>query len=124
MTEIHLGSHTLKSHGAKLANVHKYDWIILLVLGAIDITLNVIEPFHRFVGEEMMTDMKYPFHEDTIPMWAVPVCIYTYISYSQSLIFVWFPGFTFISWFPVSDLRNILADCYLSCLLLLQKGCL
>ncbi|KAK9925813.1 hypothetical protein M0R45_023078 [Rubus argutus] len=73
MPEIHLGSHTLKSHGAKVANVHKYDWIILLVLGAIDITLNVIEPFHRFVGEEMMTDMKYPFHEDTIPMWAVPI---------------------------------------------------
>lgn len=75
MPDFQLESHTLKSHGVKVAKVHKYDWLILLLLAAVDITLNVIEPFHRFVGEEMMTDLKYPFHKDTIPFWAVPVCI-------------------------------------------------
>ncbi|KAM5570502.1 lipid phosphate phosphatase 2 [Rosa sericea] len=73
MPEIQLGTHTLKSHGLKVANVHKYDWMILLVLGAIDITLNVIEPFHRFLNQDMMTDLKYPFQPDTVPMWCVPI---------------------------------------------------
>ncbi|CAL9031630.1 unnamed protein product, partial [Prunus brigantina] len=73
MPDFQLESHTLKSHGVKVAKVHKYDWLILLLLAAVDITLNVIEPFHRFVGEEMMTDLKYPFHKDTIPFWAVPI---------------------------------------------------
>ncbi|XP_050376443.1 lipid phosphate phosphatase 2-like [Argentina anserina] len=73
MQNFHMGSHTLKSHGVKVANVHKYDWIILLLLAAIDLTLNLIEPFHRFISEEMMTDVSYPFHPDTIPMWAVPI---------------------------------------------------
>ncbi|KAF7816155.1 putative lipid phosphate phosphatase 4 isoform X1 [Senna tora] len=59
--------------GSKLAVAHKHDWVILVVLMAIDGFLNLIEPFHRYVGEDMMTDLKYPFHEDTIPMWAVPI---------------------------------------------------
>ncbi|BBH04130.1 lipid phosphate phosphatase 2, partial [Prunus dulcis] len=94
MPDFQLGSHTLKSHGVEVAKVHKYDWLILLLLAAVDITLNVIEPFHRFVGEEMMTDLKYPFHKDTIPLWAVPV-----------------------------HLRSNLASCHLSPVLFLQKGC-
>lgn len=81
MPDVHLGSHTLKSHGVKVAKSHMYDWMILVVLGAIDITLNLIEPFHRFISEQMMNDVSYPFHPDTIPMWAVPV----FISSSQSL---------------------------------------
>ncbi|KAK0574459.1 hypothetical protein LWI29_024027 [Acer saccharum] len=35
--------------------------------------LNIIEPFHRFVGEDMMTDLKYPLKDNTIPFWAVPL---------------------------------------------------
>ncbi|XVF50618.1 hypothetical protein PTKIN_Ptkin04bG0116100 [Pterospermum kingtungense] len=72
MTDILLGAHTLTSHGVKVARIHLYDWIILLLLVAIDALLNLIEPFHRFVGEGMMTDLKFPFHKDTIPFWAVP----------------------------------------------------
>ncbi|KAL4633142.1 hypothetical protein ACB092_04G100600 [Castanea dentata] len=73
MPEIMLGSHTVKSHGVKVARGHVHDWIILLVLGVIDIGLNVIEPFHRFVGKGMMADLRYPFKGDTIPFWAVPI---------------------------------------------------
>jgi len=50
-----------------------HDWLILLLLVIIDAVLNVIEPFHRFVGEGMMTDLRYPLKDNTIPFWAVPV---------------------------------------------------
>ncbi|KAL7152955.1 hypothetical protein ABFS83_04G133200 [Erythranthe nasuta] len=66
--------HTLQSHGAKLARVHMHDWLILLLLAAIDGGLNLIEPFHRYVSSDLMTDLKYPFKmQDTVPMWAVPI---------------------------------------------------
>ncbi|KAL0431106.1 UNVERIFIED_CONTAM: Lipid phosphate phosphatase 2 [Sesamum radiatum] len=65
--------HTVRSHGSKLARLHKHDWLILLLLVAMDIGLNVIEPFHRYVSAELMTDLKYPFKKDTVPMWAVPI---------------------------------------------------
>jgi hypothetical protein len=51
-----------------------YDWIILLLLAVLDGLLNIIEPFHRFVGRDMMTDLSYPLKGNTIPFWAVPVC--------------------------------------------------
>ncbi|KAK3442681.1 lipid phosphate phosphatase 2 [Eucalyptus grandis] len=73
MLEIQSGCHTVRSHGIKVARVHIYDWLILFVLVVIDIILNVVEPFHRFVGEDMMTDLKYPLRQNTVPFWAVPV---------------------------------------------------
>lgn len=33
----------------------------------------IIHPFYRFVGKDMMTDLKYPMKENTVPVWAVPV---------------------------------------------------
>lgn len=75
MPDIQLGTHTVKSHGVKVARVHMHDWVILLLLVVIEAILNVIEPFHRFVGEDMMTDLKYPLKGNTVPFWAVPVCI-------------------------------------------------
>lgn len=72
--EIQLGVHTIRSHGARVARSHMHDWLILMLLVVIEIILNVIEPFHRFVGEEMMTDLKYPLQDNTVPLWAVPVC--------------------------------------------------
>lgn len=74
MPDIQLGVHTVKSHGVKLVKVHMYDWLILLLLMVIDLLLNKIEPFHRYVGEDMMSTLKYPLKENTIPFWAVPVC--------------------------------------------------
>uniref|UniRef100_A0A7N0UDW4 Phosphatidic acid phosphatase type 2/haloperoxidase domain-containing protein n=1 Tax=Kalanchoe fedtschenkoi TaxID=63787 RepID=A0A7N0UDW4_KALFE len=73
MADFHLGAHTIKSHGAKVVRLHMHDWVTLLVLVVLDVILNVIEPFHRFVGEDMMTDLKYPLKGNTVPFWAVPV---------------------------------------------------
>jgi hypothetical protein len=74
MPEIQLGVHTIRSHGASVARIHMHDWLILLLLVVIDAVLNIIEPFHRFVGEGMLTDLRYPLKDNTIPFWAVPVC--------------------------------------------------
>ncbi|KAJ7975167.1 lipid phosphate phosphatase 2 [Quillaja saponaria] len=73
MTNVQLGCYTVQSHGGKVARVHMQDWLILLLLAVIDFMLNIIEPFHRFVGQDMMTDLKYPFKNDTIPFWGVPL---------------------------------------------------
>lgn len=75
MPDIQLGAHTVRSHGTKVLRFHMHDWLILVLLGIIDIILNVIDPFYRFVGKDMMTDLKYPFKGNTIPFWAVPVCL-------------------------------------------------
>ncbi|XP_073366034.1 lipid phosphate phosphatase 2 isoform X9 [Aegilops tauschii subsp. strangulata] len=73
MADIPLGCYTIKSHGAQIARLHMYDWIILVLLAVIDGLLNIIEPFHRFVGKDMMTDLRYPLQGNTVPFWAVPV---------------------------------------------------
>lgn len=74
MPEIQLGTHTIRSHGAEVARSHMHDWLILLLLVVIEVILNVIEPFHRFVEEGMLTDLRYPLKDNTVPFWAVPVC--------------------------------------------------
>ncbi|XP_025809544.1 lipid phosphate phosphatase 2-like isoform X1 [Panicum hallii] len=63
----------LKTHGSKVARLHLFDWVVLALLVAIDVGLNLIEPFHRFVGEDMMTDLRYPLKSNTVPVWAVPI---------------------------------------------------
>ncbi|KAK6921694.1 Phosphatidic acid phosphatase type 2/haloperoxidase [Dillenia turbinata] len=73
MREVDLGAYTIKSHGASLAKNHKHDWLILLLLAAIEITLYSIQPFRRYVGKDMMADLKYPMKSDTVPAWAVPL---------------------------------------------------
>ena len=73
MPEIQLGTHTIRSHGTSVARIHMHDWFILLLLVIIDAVLNIIEPFHRFVGRDMMTDLSYPLKDNTIPFWAVPI---------------------------------------------------
>ena len=71
--EIDPNAHTIKSHGATLARNHIHDWLILLLLILIEIILNIIHPFHRFVGKDMMEDLKYPMKQNTVPVWAVPL---------------------------------------------------
>lgn len=84
MPEVQLGTgtHTIRSHGARVARIHMLDWLILLLLVVIDIILNEIEPFHRFVGEGMLTDLRYPLKDNTIPFWAVPVC-FAFMNYTS-----------------------------------------
>ncbi|KAM1011865.1 hypothetical protein FF1_047000 [Malus domestica] len=73
MQAVQLGSHTVRSHGVTLARTHMHDWAILMLLGLIVVILNVIHPFYRFVGKDMMTDLKYPLKSNTVPVWAVPM---------------------------------------------------
>ncbi|KAL8105899.1 lipid phosphate phosphatase 2-like [Apium graveolens] len=72
-TEVELGMHTIRSHGTTVARSHKHDWFILLILVVIEIILNIIHPFYRFVGKDMMSDLKYPMKDNTVPIWAVGV---------------------------------------------------
>ena len=39
----------------------------------VEIILNIIHPFNRFVGKDMMSDLKYPLKDNTVPLWTVPV---------------------------------------------------
>lgn len=73
MREVQLGAHTVRSHGMQVAKTHMHDWLILMLLVIIVIALNVINPFYRFVGKDMMTDLKYPLKSNTVPVWAVPI---------------------------------------------------
>ncbi|XP_058194290.1 lipid phosphate phosphatase 2-like [Rhododendron vialii] len=73
ISQVELGAHTIKSHGAKIARNHMHDWLILLLLVVIEVVLYVIHPFYRFVGKDMMTDLKYPLNDNTVPVWAVPM---------------------------------------------------
>ncbi|XP_022150490.1 lipid phosphate phosphatase 2-like [Momordica charantia] len=71
--EIDPAAHTIKSHGAKVAKIHLHDWLILLLLVAIEVTLVSIHPFYRYVGKDMMEDLKFPFKDNTVPVWSVPL---------------------------------------------------
>ncbi|XP_041011007.1 lipid phosphate phosphatase 2-like isoform X1 [Juglans microcarpa x Juglans regia] len=73
MPEVQLGAHTIRSHGVAVARLHMRDWLSLVLLVVIDLILNFIEPFHRFVGEGMMIDLRYPLKGNTVPFWAVPI---------------------------------------------------
>ncbi|KAL5573144.1 hypothetical protein UlMin_022741 [Ulmus minor] len=73
MQEVQLGSHTVRSHGVTVARTHMHDWLILLLLVVLEIILYIIHPFYRFVGKDMMTDLKYPLKSNTVPVWSVPM---------------------------------------------------
>ncbi|KAE8684677.1 Lipid phosphate phosphatase 1 [Hibiscus syriacus] len=73
MQEVHLGSHTIRSHGVAVGRTHMHDWLILLLLVVIEVILYIIHPFYRFVGKDMMEDLRYPFKSNTVPVWAVPM---------------------------------------------------
>ncbi|GAA0149308.1 phosphatase [Lithospermum erythrorhizon] len=72
--EIELGGgYSVKTYGAKLAWIHRNDWIVLLLLVGIELVLNIIHPFYRFVGRDMLDDLKFPFKGNTVPIWSVPL---------------------------------------------------
>lgn len=57
-----------------------HDWMILVILVVIEVILFVIHPFYRFVGKDMMDDLKYPMKDNTVPVWAVPVSSTPFVS--------------------------------------------
>nr|XP_018686207.1 PREDICTED: lipid phosphate phosphatase 2-like isoform X3 [Musa acuminata subsp. malaccensis] len=73
MRDVQLGSHTVQSHGIKVARTHKFDWLILIFLVVLVMVLKIVHPFYRFVGKDMMNDLRYPFKTSTIPSWALPI---------------------------------------------------
>ena len=75
MQQVQLGSHTVRSHGVVVVRTHMHDWLILMLLVLLEIILYIIHPFYRFVGKDMMTDLKYPLKSNTVPVWAVPVSL-------------------------------------------------
>ena len=68
-------AHTIKSHGARVAKNHLHDWLILLLLVVIEVILVSVHPFYRYVGKDMLTDLKFPFKDNTVPVWSVPVSL-------------------------------------------------
>ncbi|KAL6847876.1 hypothetical protein ACP4OV_022004 [Aristida adscensionis] len=73
LREVQIGSHTIQTHGASLARKHTHDWVVLIFLAAVVIALHYAPPFSRFVGKDMMTDIRYPVKQSTIPAWGVPI---------------------------------------------------
>uniref|UniRef100_A0A6N2KV53 Phosphatidic acid phosphatase type 2/haloperoxidase domain-containing protein n=1 Tax=Salix viminalis TaxID=40686 RepID=A0A6N2KV53_SALVM len=74
MREVQNGhaAHTVRSHGAAVAKTHMLDWLVLLLLVLIEVILYLTPPFSRYVGKDMMTDLKYPLLDNTVPVWTVP----------------------------------------------------
>ena len=69
--------HTVQTHGARLVRKHTHDWVVLVLLAAVVILLHYAPPFNRFVGKDMMTYIRYPVKQSTLPAWSVPVCFQT-----------------------------------------------
>ncbi|CAN6446096.1 unnamed protein product [Victoria cruziana] len=66
--------HTIKSHGIQVVRLHIHDWLILGLLMVLEFVLSdILPPFHRFVGREMMVDLKYPLKHSTVPSWTLPI---------------------------------------------------
>lgn len=63
----------LRTHGKQVARLHLFDWIVLLLLVAMYAVLGMVQPFHRFVAEDMMASLRYPMKGNTVPSWAVPI---------------------------------------------------
>lgn len=64
---------TIRGATYKLFRFHLHDWLALLALAILVCVLNIISPFHRFVGITMMGDLMYPLQSNTVPVAAVPV---------------------------------------------------
>ncbi|XP_030452196.2 lipid phosphate phosphatase 2-like isoform X1 [Syzygium oleosum] len=79
-----IASNMMRSSGMMVARTYIYDWLILMVLVVIGSLLHLIHPFYRFVGKDMMTNLKYPLKSNSVPFWAVP----TYALLLPMVIFV------------------------------------
>ncbi|KAJ0014242.1 hypothetical protein Pint_20044 [Pistacia integerrima] len=57
----------------RVARTHMHDWLILLLLVVIIAILLLMQPFYRFVGKDMMIDLRYPLKSNTVPFWTIPL---------------------------------------------------
>lgn len=59
----------------KLFLHHWKDWLFVVVLFIMEIVLNVIHPYRRYLGKEMFVtgEYMYPLEKQTVPVAAVPV---------------------------------------------------
>ena len=64
---------TLRGAAYKLFRFHLHDWLAIFGLAILDVVLNVISPFYRYVGQTMIGDFMYPLKGNTVPVAAVPV---------------------------------------------------
>ncbi|KAJ0052631.1 hypothetical protein Pint_03174 [Pistacia integerrima] len=74
MMEARIVSRTVKSHGVRVARTHMHDWLILLLLVVIIAILLLMQPFYRFVGKDMMIDLRYPLKR--VLTWVVMTVVY------------------------------------------------
>ncbi|CAM6035027.1 unnamed protein product [Sphagnum compactum] len=58
-----------------LIKFHWTDWVCLVILIIIEIILEVIHPYKRYVGPKNFVtgELLYPMHSQTIPFYAVPI---------------------------------------------------
>ncbi|XVE84888.1 hypothetical protein DITRI_Ditri17bG0048000 [Diplodiscus trichospermus] len=93
-TEGQRARYPIKTHGAKVAKDHLHDWLILMFLLVIEVVLFTIHPFYRFVGKDMMNDLKYPMKDNTVPIWAVPmysvllpICVFLFVYFRRKDVY-------------------------------------
>lgn len=65
---------TVKVSLVSLIKHHLRDWLWIGVMIALELIMYfIIPPFHRFVNEPMMEDLRYPRKPETVPTWSVGV---------------------------------------------------
>ncbi|KAK9118609.1 hypothetical protein Scep_016702 [Stephania cephalantha] len=73
MMEVQHGRPNMRSHGVRVARAHFRNWLLVVLFGGTEIILFIIDPFHSFVGIDLMTKLKYPRKNITIHFWVVPL---------------------------------------------------
>lgn len=55
---------------------HWKDWIFVIILLILEVILQIIHPYKRYVGAHMFVtgELMYPMRNQTVPTYAVPVC--------------------------------------------------
>ena len=60
--------------------------LLLVLLAVIEVGLNAIRPFYRWVGKYMTTGPKYTLKENIVPFWVIHVSFFFIFSY---LLYKW-----------------------------------
>ncbi|BBN15092.1 diacylglycerol diphosphate phosphatase / phosphatidate phosphatase [Marchantia polymorpha subsp. ruderalis] len=52
---------------------HLKDWLVIVLLIILDVVLNIIHPFNRYVGSMNIDSVRFPHKKNTVPVWSVPI---------------------------------------------------